>query len=138
MCDAESRARCGFTGKKLNWPLVGRALFKIGLGMVAMKQGREYACGSKFDIARDFISGKSTIKSKMLVRSNSQPHPQVQVVYLDQPGTPMFIDFFGLSFMLSLEASPEINLHDDLVSLGFEMVSLEPQAASSAASKRSL
>ena len=130
------RYNMSFKGKKLNWALIGRTLFKIGLGMVAMKQGREYACSTRFDAARDFIRGKTNIRNKMLVRTKSQPHPSVQVVYLDQPeGTPFFIDFFGLAFMFNLEMTPEVVLQEDLVNLNFKLVSLErPEASRTRAS----
>lgn len=98
-------------GKKLNWNLIGRALYKIGLGMVAFKEGRERACESKFDPAREFIQTGRGIENNLEVRTKFQPHPSIQTLYLDLPeGTPVFIDLFGLAFLKSHgRISPQIS-----------------------------
>lgn len=122
-----------WTGKRPDWNIIGRALFKIALGMVTLKQGREYACAPKFDFARDFIHGKIDIKNNLLLRMKCQPHPLVRVMYLDsQEGTPFVVELFGLAFIFNLEETPEIVLQADLAKLNFELVSMKRQKVSKA------
>ena len=114
-----------FRGKRIDWQLIGRALYKIALGMVALKQGHEFACNSKFDAARSFIVTGQGIRNNLLVKTTFQPHPSMQVTYLDEPeGTPFFIDLFGLAFLLSLENTPVIQSDDEIAKLNFELISL--------------
>jgi hypothetical protein len=118
-------------GKRFDWKLIARALFKIALGMVALKQGKRHACSAKFNTARDFINGKIDINNNMLVRMKCQPHSEMRVVYLDAPeGTPVFIDLFGMAFIFNLEETPAIVLEEDMANLNFELVSLNPPKAS--------
>jgi hypothetical protein len=112
-------------GRKLNWNLIGRALYKIGLGMVAFKQGRESACDSKFDAAREFIRTGRGIENSLVVRTKFKPHPSIQTVYLDIPeGTPVFIDLFGLAFFLNLENGRAMQVDEEMAKYHFELVSL--------------
>jgi hypothetical protein len=112
-------------GKKINWNLIGRALYKIGLGMVAFKQGRERACESKFDAAREFIRTGTGVENNLVVRTKFQPHPSIQTLYLDIPeGTPVFIDLFGFAFFLNLENGRTMQVDEEMAKYHFELVSL--------------
>jgi hypothetical protein len=112
-------------GKKINWNLIGRALYKIGLGMVAFKQGRECACEEKFDAAREFIRTGRGVESSLVVRTKFQPHPSIQTLYLEIPeGTPVFIDLFGFAFFLNLENGRTMQVDEEMAKYHFELVSL--------------
>jgi len=112
-------------GKKLNWNLIGRALYKIGIGMVAFKQGRERACESKFDAAREFIRTGRGIENSLVVRTKFQPHPSIQTLHLEIPeGTGFFIDLFGLAFFLNLENGRAMQVDEEMARYNFELVSL--------------
>lgn len=110
-------------GKKINWTLIARALYKIGLGMVAAKQGRDYACSDKFNAAREFILKGKGVKNNLLVRTNSKPHPAIQVFYMEIPeGAGICIDIFGMVFILNLENTRLGVLHEEHKMFGFELV----------------
>ena len=112
-------------GKKLNWNLIGRALYKIGLGMVAFKQGRERAYDSKFDAAREFIRTGTGVENNLVVRTKFQPHPSIQTMYLEiAEGTPVFIDLFGFAFFLNLENGRKMQVDEEMAKYNFELVSL--------------
>lgn len=112
-------------GRKLNWNLIGRALYKIGLGMVAFKQGRERACESKFDAAREFIRTGTGVENNLVVRTKFQPHPSIQTLYLEIPeGTPVFIDIFGFAFFFNLESGRKMQVDEEMAKYNFELVSL--------------
>ena len=112
-------------GKKIDWNLIGRALYKIALGMVAFKQGREQACNSKFDAARNFIRNGQGVKNNLLMQTKSRPHSNIQTRYLDLPeGTPFFIDLFGFIFFLNLENAPVVQLNEEIAKLNFQLFPL--------------
>lgn len=115
-----------FRGKPLNSKLLGRSLYKIGLGFVALDQGHAEAISSRFDLARDFINGANNFPNNMLMSTNVKPHPSLRVTHktLD-PGYPFVIDIFGIIFMFNLEAVPLIEPNDDLLQLGFKKLSLD-------------
>lgn len=114
-------------GKWVDPKLIGRALYKIALGFHALDHGIEQTCDPKFDTARAFIRGDSGFPNKLLVFTESKPHPSFSVHYhkLDS-GTPYFVDVYGIKFMFNLEPRPMITLADELAQLGpYEIWSLD-------------
>ncbi len=112
-------------GKQFNSKLLGRALYKIALGMVALSQGHGQACSRKYDTAREFIRNGQGIQNNLLICMKNKPHPEVCATYYDLPeGTPFVIDIFGLIFVLNLENNPILELNEILIQSNFELYSL--------------
>lgn len=117
-------------GKRFSPKLLGRALYKIALGMVALSQGHEQACSPKFDAVRNFIRHGHDFPNNLLVRVECRPHPQVRVAYHDLPeGTPFAIDIYGLMFLLNLESKPVLELNELLTQTQFAIYPLRGSRA---------
>ncbi|HJQ26410.1 MAG TPA: HNH endonuclease [Blastocatellia bacterium] len=105
-----------------NYTLLHRALYKVALGIVALVKGQDYACNSRFDTARAFISGKKEeAPNKVVILKNFKPVPEVSAAsQLDLPeGTSCALNIFGTIFMLNLEEKPLIELNEILTQAGF-------------------
>ncbi|MBV9240975.1 MAG: hypothetical protein JO314_03110 [Acidobacteria bacterium] len=100
-----------WTGKRLDWIVLARAIYKIGLGFVAYDRGHEEALTPKFQAARDFIVQGKPFSNNMLVSTKSKPHPSLRS-YSDVRfgGSPYFIDIFGMIFMVNLEPEPKLRM----------------------------
>jgi hypothetical protein len=86
---------------------VARALFKIGLGMVAFDEGVSVACSDRFDAARAFVRGEGNIPNHLLVLRNGKPTGSVSAAWQSFGGaTGVELDFYGVRFVINLEASP--------------------------------
>jgi hypothetical protein len=115
-----------FRGKVFDPERLGRSLYKIGLGFVALDQGQEAALSNRFNLARDYIMGRSGFPNYMLMSTNVHPHPGFRVTHKDiHPGCPFVIDIFGIIFMFNLEAQPIVEPHSELVEQGFQKYWLE-------------
>jgi hypothetical protein len=115
-----------FRGKQVNPVRLGQSLYKIGLGFVAFDQGLDVALSTRFDLARDYISGKSGFPNDLLINTNIFPHPNLRVIHKDlAPGYPFLVDIFGVVFMFNLEKEPLIELNDVLIKSGFQKFSLQ-------------
>ena len=71
-----------FRGKPMNAIQLGRSLYKIGLGFVALNQGREDAISSRFDLARDFIMGDNLFPNDMIVNLMGEGNIPLFVIFL--------------------------------------------------------
>jgi HNH endonuclease len=97
--------------KKFDPKIIGRALYKIGLGMVAFHQGREVACDSRYDAARTFILKGTDFPNNLLIINNAKPHPNITSSYNPGlAGTGFQIDIYGLVFLFNLETIPVLEL----------------------------
>ena len=115
-----------FLGKPLNPIRLGRSLYKIGLGFIALDQGPDVSFSTKFDPARDFISGKTDFPNNLLINTNVHPHPNLRVHHKNLPiGSPFVVDIFGVIFIFNLEMEPLIEPNDDLIKLGFQKFTLK-------------
>lgn len=115
-----------FRGKQVNPVRLGRSLYKIGLGFVALDQGLHVVLSTRFDHARDYINGKADFPNNLLISTNVRPHPNLRVTHKDLvPGCPFVVDVFGIIFMFNLEKEPLIEPNDDLMKLGFQKFSLQ-------------
>ena len=113
-------------GKTFDPKLLGRALYKIALGLVALEHGNERACDGKYDAARDFILRGQGFPNNLLIRTKNTPRPQVRAECWDMPqGTPFAIDIYGLWFLLNVEPVPIMELNEDLIRLHFQSCSLQ-------------
>jgi hypothetical protein len=113
-------------GKTFDPKPLGRALYKIALGLVALEHGNERACDNKYDAARAFILKGLGFPNNLLIRTKNTPHSQVRAECWDIPqGTPFAIDIYGLVFLLNLEPTPIMELNEDLIKLHFQSCSLQ-------------
>jgi hypothetical protein len=106
--------------KKFDPKIIGRALYKIGLGMVAFHEGREVACGSRYNAARAFILKGEDFPNNLLMIKNGKPHPNIRSTYdpaLD--GTCFQIDIYGFVFLFNLETTPVLRLTEELAKMNF-------------------
>jgi hypothetical protein len=100
--------------KKFDPIIIGRALYKIGLGMVAFYQGKEIACENKYDAARGFIRGERYFHNNLLMSENNKPHPHITSRWdTSWGGTCFLIDIYGLVFLFNLEETPEIAFSEE-------------------------
>lgn len=109
-------------GKKIFDPkIIGRSLYKIGLGTVAFHQGREVACDSRYDAARSFILRGDDFPNNLLISNDVKPHPQIISHYDDRWGGTCFqIDIYGLIFIFNLETTPLLEItNEKLVEMNF-------------------
>lgn len=115
-----------FRGKPIDPIRLARSLYKIGLGFVAFDQGRDVALSSRFDLARDFIKGKTGFPNNLVMSTKVKPNPNLRVHHKDlSPGCPFEIHIFGIVFMFNLEVEPLMEPNDDLINLGFQKFWLE-------------
>ncbi len=101
------RSRKPFESKML-----GRALCKIGLGMIAFHVGRDRACSSRYSVTRSFIRGEGVLDNNLiLLTKTGEPHTQVAFTWFDQEGgTPCVADFYGVLMFFNLEEEPKLVL----------------------------
>jgi len=105
--------------------MLGRALFKIALGIVALSQGREQACSTKYDSARRFILGESEFNNNFFIKLNGVPHASGKITYRDfEAGTIVAIDIMGVTFLLNLEEKPILEFNENITPKDFELYSL--------------
>ncbi len=108
-------------GKRPDMKKLGRALYKIALGTMALDHGSAKVLDSRYDLARNFIHGKSDFPNNLLIRMSSEPHPQFSITYWDHiEGTPFEIDIYGLSFLINLSPLPLMQVVEPLKELRFE------------------
>lgn len=103
------------TGRKeFDAKLIGRAIYKIGLGMVAFHEGKEVACQSKYDAARAFILKGEDFPNYLLLSNHTKPHPLITSHYDSiWGGTGFQLDIYGLIFLFNLETTPVIELTEE-------------------------
>jgi hypothetical protein len=96
------------TGRKPWDPiLLGRALYKIALGLVAHDAGPEAALDPRYDPARAFVVSGQPIGTHLMMVSAAKPSGQIRTWWLPSDSTTIVaLDFFGLQFGLSLEPAP--------------------------------
>lgn len=95
--------------------ILGRALFKIALGIVALSQGREQACNAKYDSARKFILGNGIFNNNFFIKNDGRPHIGGRITYKDfEEGTMVAIDIMGIIFLLNLEEKPILEFNDNI------------------------
>lgn len=93
--------------KRVDMLRLARALFKIGVGLVAYDRGVEYACDSRFDAARGFIHGERTMPNHLLILRNVNPSPSISTFWQSfDAATVVELDVFGVGFGFNLEPSP--------------------------------
>jgi hypothetical protein len=86
---------------------IGRALFKIGLGLVAYDSGVECACDARYDVARGFIAGGNGMPNHLIMETSVVPNHSLSTAWqVIGPATPVTLDIYGLRLHLNLDATP--------------------------------
>ncbi|MFN0139230.1 MAG: hypothetical protein ACKVQW_03975 [Pyrinomonadaceae bacterium] len=116
--DGSEAFTLAWTGKKLDWKVIARAVYKIALGFVAYDLGHETALDERYNPVRDFIVNGSPFPNNMIVSTKSKPHPSLRS-HSDMGfgGTPFFIDIFGMMFFLNLEEFPKLEIRGEMKDL---------------------
>jgi hypothetical protein len=112
--------------KKFDPELLGRALYKIALGIVCNLNGISMALDSRYDTAREFILGKRSFPNNLFIKKVATPHAKISGEHhILEPGTFFKIDIFGITFGFNLEPEPLVEFPDEILDkLGFECFSL--------------
>lgn len=109
-----------FTSRGFNPQLLARSLYKVALGTLALGEGHDTACSTRYQGAREFVLGDIGFPNNLLMREQIRPQNRVQVSYrVLETGTPFGIDIAGLTFLLNLEASPLMEVNDTLKAAHF-------------------
>lgn len=102
--------------KKFDPKLLGRALYKIGLGMVAFRQGREIVCHRRYDAARAFILRGEDFPNNLLISKNAKPNPQIASTNdVRWGGTCFQLEIYGVIFFFNLETTPILAATEELL-----------------------
>ena len=108
--EADGSVRFSITGtgrRPADPVLLGRALYKVALGLVAHDAGPEAALDPRYDAARAFVLTGQPIGAYLVMVSTAKPSGQIRTWW--QPsdsGTLVALNFFGLQVGVSLEPSP--------------------------------
>jgi hypothetical protein len=107
------------TGRRRFDPIsLGRALFKVGLGLVALQAGPAVALQSRYDAARRYVLGSGSVGTHLLISSRGMPRGDVRTtINPDASGTPVILDLFGVVLAFALEGVPLGPLPDEAESL---------------------
>jgi hypothetical protein len=92
--------------KPLDAVRLARAVFKIGLGVIAVDAGIAYACEPRFDAARAFIQGTGVMPNHLLMVRNPAIGPAIETLWHPEHPTVFFVSFWGLWFAANLEPLP--------------------------------
>jgi len=105
--------------------LLGRALYKIALGIVCTKNGMPMALDKRYDAARHFVLGKQSFPNNLFMKRECIPcgHIEGEHHILD-PGTFFKISIFGIAFGFNLEPEPFLEMIDELDEMGIQCFSL--------------
>jgi hypothetical protein len=110
VADEDGLVRFSITGtgtRRADPILVGRALFKIALGLVAHDAGPDAALDPRYDDARAFVLTGTPIATHLAMVTTSKPEATIRTWW--QPsadGTVVVLSLFGFQVGFSLEASP--------------------------------
>lgn len=119
-CKFHARGR-----QKFDPLLLGRALYKIALGILCWQNGYDAVMESKYDLARNFVLGESKFQNNLILSSEFQPNEFLGgQFFVNNPGTIFNINIFGMSFLFNLEPVPVVELNPELVKLNAVMFSL--------------
>jgi hypothetical protein len=101
---------------------LARALCKIGLACLALDYGHEYACSSRFDATRRFITEGGEFHNKLLLGTWITMDSSIRMRYEhnhDQLGTIMEFRILGVSIFMNLEEAPQLVVTIPYRKLGF-------------------
>lgn len=125
--DGRKSVKVNFTDKKPHNPkMLARALFKFGLGIIALTRGHSVALSSQFDPARRFILNGGSFPNSFLIRVRNLTKPSFEFFYEPQICETLFVlSFYGFAFMFNISEEPQITVEGLNLSTGiFEEHSL--------------
>lgn len=95
---------------KVDWITIGRALAKIALELIALKQGVERAMSEDFDPTRRFVLEGAEIRGWLLLRTSCKPETGVQTQWIENVQSSAFaFDILGWDVGLILRGEPQID-----------------------------
>ena len=111
--------------KKFDHQQLGRALYKIALGIVCWQHGSEKALDEKYNPARDFILGKRDFQNYLVFPKKCTVSSSVKGEFnYGEPGTFFTINIFGAAFFFNLESYPKIIMNKQMKGAGLQCLSL--------------
>jgi hypothetical protein len=89
---------------------LGRALFKVALGLVALDHGPAAVMASRYEAARLFVLGRRSFANNLVVFTEARPE-QVVIAqnWLAERGTAVVMSIFGVRFIFNLEEEPIVD-----------------------------
>ena len=94
----------------MDWITIGRALAKIALELIALKQGVERAMSEDFDPTRRFVLEGAEIQGWLLLRTSCKPGTGVQTQWIENAQSSAFaFDILGWDVGLILRGEPQID-----------------------------
>ncbi len=122
MADGSVRFRLNYKFKyQLDAKLLARAIYKIGLEMVALTEGRDAACSDKYDQARAFVlKGEGFPNNLLMSYHEVQPPFATGIEVTLSDGTYIVVKLYGVIFIINLEPTPVLELGEPLRELGIE------------------
>jgi hypothetical protein len=86
---------------------LARALFKVGLGLVAHHAGPEVALESRYDQARGFVMSGMPMPNHLVISTTGTPHATISTwCNPTDESTVVGLDIFGVAFAFNLAATP--------------------------------
>lgn len=81
---------------------IGRALFKMALGVVAYREGHDAVLDPFYDPAREFVVEGRDWGASLIVLPDCRPHGQIEFRIQGDPSQWIYVNLFGLRFVFSL------------------------------------
>ena len=104
---------------------LGRALCKVGLGLVAIEEGQGAARSERYTEVRRFISSGGGFANSLLLRTVGTPNPRVSGTRDGAlPGTVFVFEIFGQMLAVNLETTPVLECTPEMVQARFVAHSL--------------
>ncbi len=105
---------------------VARALYKVGLEMIAFHQGKAAALDKKYDKARDFILKGQPFNNNLLMQMGTKnPVIEPRCTYWTEYGGTIFeLNLYGIIYKFNLEERPLLEPNDVLTKMNFKSFSL--------------
>ena len=86
---------------------LARALFKIGLGLIAWQAGPDAALDPRYDRARQFVLRGTPLPNHLVISTSNKPNAQISTFWLPtEQETIVALSLFGLTFVFNLQATP--------------------------------
>jgi hypothetical protein len=85
---------------------LARALFKIGLGLIAWQAGPDAALDPRYDRARQFVLTGGFFPNHLVMSTTAKPNAQVSTFWQPtEQETIVVLQFYGLTFVFNLQAT---------------------------------
>ncbi len=123
--DGRLRLTIQLSAAAVNPMPLARAIYKVGIGVVAFQDGAASVLRPRLDPARNFIRGIAPFPNVLLLN----PGPSTSTItvedFPDAPGTVLRISIWGVVFCLNLEVEPILDLDLGLIDNEGERIVLD-------------